>query len=319
MFSIRRRSDPVRTALQLADSPEAAYTGSKVELTFMVTDIRGSTAEWAANDEATYRAIVAHDRIIVAAVESRGGNVFNMAGDSVLAAFEQPEAALEAALAARQALRVRDRRVANGEVRLADKVCIALHCGAVYKLGLDFRGLALCRASRMVGEGLGGEVLVSGRLAERLAGRLPAYCRLKDLGYTYLTGIETAQRIYQVEAEDAVPHPASPVDLPESVGQRTLTALAARIAAQMLLVGAMLLIEPASVPAVRSLHASDSVSEPAVAVPTACPVAPGAGSGPGAGSAPPGRDPTGAGAAETRRSSGGDSTGSFASPPHSPL
>ncbi|MCB9177432.1 MAG: adenylate/guanylate cyclase domain-containing protein [Caldilineae bacterium] len=232
---------PIETARQLAAQPATSPKHLMEELTFMVTDIRNSTADWAIRPAETYRALVAHDRIMVAAVESRGGRVFNIVGDAVLAAFERSTDALAAALAAQHALRVRDQRVAEGELQLADRVCIGLHTGTVYRLGDDYRGLELCRVARIVHEGKGGEILASSRVAAQLREQLPEGCRLRDRGYAYLQGIRGAERLFRVEADPLVAYAAPAAPLPGPWGLRLR-----RLAIQGLALASLLMVEPVS-------------------------------------------------------------------------
>ena len=69
-------------------------------VTFLFTDVEGSTRHWAADPEATARSLEQHDRIITSAIEERGGFVFGWAGDHFRGAFHDPRAAVAAAQAA---------------------------------------------------------------------------------------------------------------------------------------------------------------------------------------------------------------------------
>ena len=59
-------------------------------VTFLFTDVEGSTRLWAADAEATSRSLERHDEIIRAAISSRGGYVFGWAGDHFRGAFADP-------------------------------------------------------------------------------------------------------------------------------------------------------------------------------------------------------------------------------------
>jgi class 3 adenylate cyclase len=73
-------------------------------VTFLFTDIEGSTRMWQAAPDAMQAALARHDAILRHDIEARGGHVFKTAGDAFYAAFATPWQALEAALAAQQAL-----------------------------------------------------------------------------------------------------------------------------------------------------------------------------------------------------------------------
>ena len=73
-------------------------------LTFLVTDIEGSTRLWQDAPEAMQAALARHDDILRRSIEAHGGHVFKTAGDAFFAAFTTPWLALDAALAMQQAL-----------------------------------------------------------------------------------------------------------------------------------------------------------------------------------------------------------------------
>ena len=73
-------------------------------VTFLFTDVEGSTRLWAANAVTASASIEKHDGIIKTAILDRGGVVFGWAGDHFRGAFEDPLAAVGAAMAAQTAL-----------------------------------------------------------------------------------------------------------------------------------------------------------------------------------------------------------------------
>ena len=79
----------------------AATTAS---VTFLFTDIEGSTARWEHQREAMSAALVRHDEILRSCIERRGGHVFKTVGDAFCAAFTDAVAALDTALDAQRAL-----------------------------------------------------------------------------------------------------------------------------------------------------------------------------------------------------------------------
>ena len=80
--------------------PEAP-TGT---VTFLFTDIQGSTSMWERDAKSMQRALARHDEIMRDVVAAHGGRVFKMVGDACYAAFADPHEALEAALAAQKAV-----------------------------------------------------------------------------------------------------------------------------------------------------------------------------------------------------------------------
>src|SRR6187399_1860919 len=79
-------------------------------ITFLFTDIEGSTARWEHHREAMATALVRHDELLRRAIELRGGHVFKTVGDAFYAAFEDALDAVGAALDAQRALAAEDWR-----------------------------------------------------------------------------------------------------------------------------------------------------------------------------------------------------------------
>ena len=73
-------------------------------VTFLFTDVEGSTRRWEADAAAMRAALVTHDEVLRAAIEAHGGLLFKHTGDGVCAAFASPKSAVDAAVAAQRAL-----------------------------------------------------------------------------------------------------------------------------------------------------------------------------------------------------------------------
>ena len=73
-------------------------------VTFLFTDIQGSTAMWERDAKRMQAVLARHDEIMKTTVSSHGGYVFKMIGDACCAAFPSAPNALEAALAAQRAI-----------------------------------------------------------------------------------------------------------------------------------------------------------------------------------------------------------------------
>jgi hypothetical protein len=73
-------------------------------VTFLFTDIEGSTRRWEADANAMRAALLVHDQVLRTAIETHGGYLFSHTGDGVVAAFASPKCAVDAAVAAQRAL-----------------------------------------------------------------------------------------------------------------------------------------------------------------------------------------------------------------------
>src|ERR671937_327058 len=91
----------------------AGHTGT---VTFLFTDIEGSTRLWEQQTQAMHRDLARHDALLRAAIEQHLGHIFKTVGDAFYAAFAQPHDAVEAALEAQRALR---RELPHVRVRMA--------------------------------------------------------------------------------------------------------------------------------------------------------------------------------------------------------
>src|SRR3979490_1471741 len=85
-------------------------------VTFLFTDIEGSTRRWESDPEEMRCALAVHDDVLRTAIESEGGWLFKHTGDGVCAAFASPRAAVGAAIAAQRKLELPVRRgIGTGE------------------------------------------------------------------------------------------------------------------------------------------------------------------------------------------------------------
>jgi len=125
-------------------------------VTFLFTDVEGSSRLWEEQPERMEGAMASHDVIVRAAVETNRGTVVKMAGDGLHAAFEDPLDAMKAALAIQLALS--ESSTTNG---VALTVRCGLHVGAVERRDNDFVGRAVNRAARIMNAAHGGQTLVS--------------------------------------------------------------------------------------------------------------------------------------------------------------
>ncbi len=161
-------------------------------VTFLFTDIEGSTRMWEEHGAAMPVALEKHDQILRKAIEVADGYVFTTAGDAFSAAFTDPSAALTAAVSAQQALDSAE----WGDLGSL-RVRMALHTGVAHEREGDYFGPALNRAARILAVGHGGQILLSLGTEEMLDGSLNGIT-LKDLGEHTLKDLGRPERIYQV-------------------------------------------------------------------------------------------------------------------------
>ena len=161
------------------------------DVTFMFTDIEGSTALWDQVPDAMTESLAEHDRRISAIIERHSGYVFTTAGDSFAVAFEAAAQAVEAALEVQLAFL----EAVGG---LTFKVRIGVHSGMATVRNGDYFGAAVNRGARLSASAHGGQLVLSQSTVDLLAGRLPADVELVDLGTHRLRGLSEPERIYQV-------------------------------------------------------------------------------------------------------------------------
>ncbi len=154
------------------DSPLPTST-----VTFLVTDIEGSTRLWEQDPERMRPALARHDELARTAVEGNRGNVVKMIGDGVHAVFEDPLDAVGATLQLQQALANPE---ATGGVPL--RVRCGLHLGRVEHRDNDFFGSAVNCGARIMAAAHGGQVIVSQAVVDRVAGLRQAVARGPYLG-----------------------------------------------------------------------------------------------------------------------------------------
>jgi hypothetical protein len=151
-------------------------------VTFLFTDIEGSTSRWESDSESMRSALAAHDQVLRSAVEGHGGWLFKHTGDGVCAAFGSARAAIDAAVAAQRELGL--------------PVRMGVVTGEVQERGGDYFGPTLNRAARVMEVGYGGQILVASSTAGLLDG-----VDLTDLGEHRLRDLSGAHRLFQVRAD----------------------------------------------------------------------------------------------------------------------
>src|SRR6201997_3517737 len=150
-------------------------------VSFLFTDIEGSTRRWEADADAMRAALLAHDTVLRLAIEAHSGFLFGHTGDGVVAAFASPKAAVDAAVHAQRELELPVRMgIATGEAELRDG---------------DYFGTVLNRAARVMAAGHGGQILVADSTAGLLSG-----VELVNLGPRRLRDLTNPIGIFQLAA-----------------------------------------------------------------------------------------------------------------------
>jgi predicted ATPase/class 3 adenylate cyclase len=173
-------------------------------VTFLFTDIEGSTQRLERHPEAYRSAIARHHTILREAVDQNRGSVFETIGDAIYAAFSSPRDAVAAALRAQYVLH----ETPWGEVGSL-RVRMGLHTGEVEQQGDHYFGAALYRCARLTNAAHGGQVLLSSATAELVREALPAAAHLRDLGNHRLKDLQQPEHVFQLVAAGlAVDFPA---------------------------------------------------------------------------------------------------------------
>lgn len=172
-------------------------------VTFLFTDIAGSTRLWEQHPAAMQRALARHDALMQAAVTGRNGVRVKRTGDGLHAAFARATDAVVAALDAQQAL-LDEPWEATGPLR----VRMALHTGVAEERDGDYFGPALNRAARLLSIAHGGQVLLSRATYELVRDHLAPGVALQDLGVQRLKDLSQPEQVYQLTA------PPLPTDFP---------------------------------------------------------------------------------------------------------
>jgi predicted ATPase/class 3 adenylate cyclase len=188
---------PMATPPALAATDAPAGRPPSGTVTFLFTDIEGSTQLWEQHPQAMPAALARHDTILRQPIAAHGGVIVKTTGDGVHAAFARTTDAVTAALVAQRALHSADWG-AIGALR----VRMALHTGVAEERDGDYYGPPLNRATRLMAAANGGQVLLSRATAELMREQLPPDTALHDLGTHRLKDLSLPEQIFQLLAPD---------------------------------------------------------------------------------------------------------------------
>lgn len=167
--------------------------GPSGTVTFLFSDIEGSTKLWEKYPEEMKTALARHDLLMRAAITGNQGYVFKTVGDAFCAAFATAQDGLAATVAAQRSLAAEDWG-AVGTVR----VRMALHTGAAEERDSDYFGPPVNRVARLMSAGYGGQVLLSMPTYELIRDLLPDGINLQDMGSHPLKDLQRPEHIYQL-------------------------------------------------------------------------------------------------------------------------
>ena len=210
-------------------------------VTFLFTDIEGSTRAWEEHQSARgpsgmARGLARHNAIIAGVATSNSGSVFKTIGDAFCVAFWTAQDALATAIDTQLALAEEDWAALG--VSKPVRVRMALHTGPAQEQDGDYFGPTLNRTARILATGHGGQVLVSTVTTELVRDHLQGGMALRDLGEHRLRDLARPERIFQLDCPplpvefpslrslDSRPHNL-PLQLTAFVGRETALAVAA--------------------------------------------------------------------------------------------
>ena len=165
-------------------------------ITFLFTDIEGSTKLWEQHPDAMRQAVARHEAILHDATDAHEGYVFKKVGDAFCVAFARATDGLATALEAQRALQAEPWAIGPLRVRMA------LYTGEAEERGGDYFGPPLNRCARILSAGHGGQVLLAQGAAEVVRDLLPEGAGLTALGQHRLRDLTRPEDLYQLTRPD---------------------------------------------------------------------------------------------------------------------
>lgn len=168
-------------------------------VTFLLTDLEGSTRLWEQDPEAMKSAMIRHDELVEKAIVANQGDVFARMGDGMAAAFATARDAIFAAAAIQRALSEEPWRTPRPL-----RTRIGLHTGEAVIVGdTGYASLPINRCSRLMAAAHGGQVVISGATEVLVRDQLPEGMTLIDLGEHRLRDLGRPTRVFQVVRDGA--------------------------------------------------------------------------------------------------------------------
>ena len=181
----------------MGGNPEPRATNLPVgTITFLFTDIEGSTRLLRALGDRYAEVLDTHGRLMRQAIADHGGTEMGTEGDSFFAVFPSATAAVRAAAFAQREL-----TAADWPAGVSLGVRMGLHTGEGRLGGDSYVGLDIHRAARIAAAGYGGQVLLSDATRALVEQDLPDDVALRSLGAHKLKDLPAAERIWQLDIE----------------------------------------------------------------------------------------------------------------------
>lgn len=165
-------------------------------ITFLFSDIEGSTSRWETRRTEMQSAVARHEQLMIESVARHRGYVFKTLGDALCVAFPTAPEALRAAVDAQRALAMENFSAVDGL-----RVRMGLHTGHADERNADYFGPAVNRVSRIMGIGHGGQVLVSDVTHGLACSDLPDGATFLDLGFHRLKDLKEAEHVWQLSVD----------------------------------------------------------------------------------------------------------------------
>jgi predicted ATPase/class 3 adenylate cyclase len=167
-------------------------------VTFLFTDIEGSTRLWDQHPDDMSDALSTHDDLLQSAISENAGYVFSKAGDGWGVAFASPLSALDTALT------IQDNVGSQSWPGEIDEISIrmGLHTGTSAERNGDYFGTTVNRAARVAGVADGGQVFVTDAVHTLIADESREDWMFRDLGEHRLRDLTRAERIWQLDRND---------------------------------------------------------------------------------------------------------------------
>ncbi len=172
-------------------------------VTFLFTDIEGSTRLWEADRAAMARVVARHDAMLRTTIERHGGQVFKTVGDGFCAAFDTADGALVAAAAIQGAVAAE-----NWRAPAPLRVRCALHTGLAEQRDNDYFGPTLNRLARLLTHAKGGETLLTAATFEIVRDFLPSDIDVEERGEQALKDLARPEQIYRIVDRQSPARPA---------------------------------------------------------------------------------------------------------------
>lgn len=165
-------------------------------VTFLFTDVEGSTRRWERDSPAMLQVVERHFALLDEAIVANNGVRFKTIGDAIQAAFPTAPDALRAAVAAQRALTAEN----WGELGPIS-VRMALHTGSAEPRDGDYLAPALNRLARLLAATAGGQMVMTEAARNLVRDQLPPGVALRNLGEHRLRDLREAEHIFQIDAE----------------------------------------------------------------------------------------------------------------------